>query len=159
MVAMVMVANRLALPTDHAWAAGIVDGEGCVTIRKTRQLSGGVKKLYYALIVTVGQSGKAIPVMLIRLRELYGGQITPARGGDRDGLKRQPKWQWCVAHRGAETMLRLISGYSVQKSDQISVALEYRAVAMGRGKVGLAQRYYKRLRSMKRYRRRSDGNV
>lgn len=135
---------------DHAWAAGIIDGEGCITI-KIQQ------RKYYHLQVIVGQSGETLPLMLKKLQRLYGGNIgnpyTEARGA------RLPKWYWQAVCGVAEEVLKKIMPYLVQKKDQAKVALRYRrGVGNPGGRITARQREisencYQQLRSMKRYRK------
>lgn len=132
-----------------AWAAGIIDGEGCISIRKCGP--------YYALSVVVGQSGKTVPTILKRLKTLYGGSIGNAMLDARGG--RQPKWHWQVVARTAETFLRAIQPHLVGKKTQAGLAIKYRELV---GKPGFrtSERNRKavaalhlQLRSMKNYRK------
>lgn len=141
---------RSTRKTDDAWAAGVIDGDGCVTIkrrRKSRAEGFAPSSAYFALWVIVGQSGATMPDMLKRLRWLYGGQIDPLK----QVPGRQKKWHWYVASARAEVFLRHVAPYVVQKRDQVRIALEYRRRALGRGKFELALAYYKRLRATKHY--------
>jgi len=97
-------------PTDLAWAAGIVDGEGCVYIR--------------------GQSSPALAVentsypMLRRLHELLGGRIRPRPRKDRD--KNLTCWEWySYAGRPCLRILRALRPYLVVKGAQADAVLEY----------------------------------
>lgn len=56
--------------TDLAWVAGILDGEGCLSIRKNWNRKGVIPR------ITVGQKGpNGQPQMLLRLQRLLGGYI------------------------------------------------------------------------------------
>lgn len=137
--------------TDHAWAAGIIDGEGCITIKKQRGK-------YYHFQIIVGQSGDTLPVMLSKLQELYGGNIGNPYT---DTRIRTPKWYWQVVCGTAEDALKKMLPYLVQKRDQALVALEYRASvgAPGKRKTSvqnqIAEHCYRKLREMKKYKRRT----
>lgn len=129
---------------QHAWAAGIIDADGCITIKRRRQ--GGAT--YYALFVVIGQvgDGDTPPLVLAKLQDLYGGSIEWA---DRPGRRRM--WHLPVSTANAEAMLRRIRPYLVGKANQADIALEYRERALGRGKGAAAEEYYWRLRETKNY--------
>jgi hypothetical protein len=126
--------------TDHAWAAGIIDGEGCIAIKRSRG--------YFVLALTVGQSGHDEPAMLRRLVELYGGTVRRGTVDARPGRRR--RWDWTVVGRQAEVVLRQVAPYVVAKREQLDLALEYRRVGLGRGRQGLAAFYFERIRAAKR---------
>jgi hypothetical protein len=130
--------------TFHAWAAGIVDGEGCIAIK--RNIQGG--KIYYSLWVTVGQSGKIKPAIIQTLEQSYGGSTSQSRDKRSNRL---PRWNWTASNQNAEAMLIRILPYLVGKADQARVALEYRKSALGRGNQVLAADYYWKLRGFKNY--------
>lgn len=130
-----------------AWAAGIVDGEGCITIRCQRGK-------YYALKVTVGQSGTKMPKMLIELKRLFGGSV--GRGGRKRAFKNSlPTYQWAVATDAAEKCVRAILPYLVEKVQQARVALQYRALVGAPGKRQTEQQHarivrcYEKLQQLK----------
>jgi hypothetical protein len=107
--------------TFHAWAAGIVDGEGCISIKRSA-------RGYYQVSVTVGQSGKRIPKMLTALKKAYGGSF--CRSGQWTDLDRRrnrmPKRNWQVVGRDAHSMLLKIYPYLIQKQNQARIAVEFR---------------------------------
>jgi hypothetical protein len=129
------------LELAHAWAAGIVDGEGCIQIRRNR--------LGHQLMLTVGQSGCGTPLMLLKMQELFGGRIWPHRGAKKDGASRKPHFVWGVVARDAESALRAIEPYAVEKSDQIRLALEYREKGVGRGRFEIASGFRSRLQEIR----------
>lgn len=135
-----------------AWAAGIIDGEGCISIRKCGP--------YYALSVVVGQSGKTVPAILKKLKVTYGGSVGNAMLDPRGG--RQPKWHWQVVAKTAEDFLRAIQPHLVGKKAQADLALKYRELV---GKPGFrtternrraVAALHLRLRSLKNYRKTHD---
>lgn len=54
----------MGIETEHAWAAGIVDADGCITIKRRRQ----GEATYYALFVIVAQSGQTEPPTIAKLQ-------------------------------------------------------------------------------------------
>lgn len=136
----------LASELEHAWAAGILDGEGSIQISRQR--------LGHTLTVSVGQSGKAgIPAaMLVKLKSHYGGSLVPhrrVRVAD-DGCIRKTHHHWAVVSRDAEVFLRSVAPYVVQKRDQVELALAYRENAVGKGKFDEAACYRDLLKAAKR---------
>jgi hypothetical protein len=135
--------------TFHAWAAGVLDGEGCIMIQRNR--------LGHSLTVSVNQSwNDGPPPMLLRLQEVYGGALNmnrsqpPGQHG-KDGIMRyRQNYIWAVVARRAEAMLRAIAPYVVQKADQLALAMEYRERATGRLRFEEAARYRAELQAMKR---------
>lgn len=103
--------------TDHAWAAGIIDADGHITI--ARKASG-----YYSLTVVVAQAGDTTPPVIARLHEMYGGNLWHSR----KVLPRRPIWHWQVTSAQAGAVLEQIAPYLVGKAEQGRIALEYRAL-------------------------------
>jgi len=132
----------------HAWAAGIVDGEGCIAIKRNHQDG----NIYYCLWVTVGQSGRSCPAILTALQKVYGGNLRRMKPDGR--IRRLPRWMWTVAAREAEKMLTFITPFLIGKREQALVALDYRKQGMGRGKVRIGEAFYWKLRGFKNYKHR-----
>src|SRR5260221_2107931 len=93
-----------------AWAAGIVDGEGCIFI------GAGV-----SLRVRVGVTNTDIR-MIERLKELFGGNAAYRRRNDRNPNHKNI-WDWEVAAKKAEACLKEVLPYLVCKRDQAELAL------------------------------------
>lgn len=131
-----------AADTDHAWAAGILDGEGCIQISRSRT--------GHTLNLTVGQSSRdgAPGPMLLRLQSLYGGRIWEHR--TRHRLGRRPHHVWGLVARQAEAVLRATLPYLVEKRGQAEIALEYRERGVGKGRFDIAAEYRARLQEAKR---------
>lgn len=134
-------------PITHAWAAGIVDADGCITIKR-RKVKGDV---YYSLFVIVAQSGDGVPPVIARLSEVYGGNVDRPYTAPKGLPNRRPRHQWYVSTARAEEFLRTIRPYLVGKADQADLALDYRDTAMGRGNRALAESFYERMRATKNY--------
>lgn len=133
-----------------AWAAGVVDSDGCITIKKRS----GSGLDYYNLYVLVAQSGDSIPPLIERLHEVYGGSLDTPYNHKSGG--RKPRWMWTVAAASAEDFLKRVKPYMVQKLDQAELALEYRRTAMGRGKRNLAAEFYGRMKATKNYTKKAE---
>jgi hypothetical protein len=146
--------------TDKAWAAGIIDGDGCVCISRNYETYKGNKTPYYCLRVTVSQSSEEVSPILHKLRTLWGGSISGKKISKATNAKRQPQRRWEISTASAEAFLRDIRPYSVAKSGQIEVAIEYRenAIATKRWDEGikdLQEKYFMKLKTFKPYTSRS----
>lgn len=103
--------------TDLAWAAGLIDGEGCISLNavRTRSKSG---RLTYELRVVVNNTDIRL---LNRLREVLGvGFICPMK---RYSARHRPAWQWEVKSRKAETVIRAVLLYLVGKREEAELGL------------------------------------
>lgn len=131
------------LETDRAWAAGIMDGEGCIRLQNRRNSSG---KISYTLRVSVSNTD---PPMLRRLVELFGGGVWPNRSATG-----KPMWQWVVWSKNAESALTAMAPYLITKKVQAQVALESQSLIKrnNRPNENLARlaELDQRLRSLKR---------
>jgi len=111
-----------------AWAAGIVDGEGCIRNSPSRRtLKNGGERIYYCPTIKVTQSSRdgAIPEMLLRLQKLFpGSQIwKPSLS---TGNRLIYDWALCNPEKvqAALCMLWIWLG-SVKKKDAISMMNQY----------------------------------
>lgn len=110
--------------TDLAWAAGIVDGEGCILIYEAHTKTGDTWVL--RLIVTNTDMR-----MLDRLRVIFNcGNIAIQRRRD---SRHKTAWRWEVSAKKAEQVLSLIKPYLVNKRDQAEVGLLSRSLMMRHG--------------------------
>jgi len=101
-----------------AWAAGFIDGEGCVAL--VRDTTRGT---YVRL--SVGQRTRE---PLTFLCELFGGSIHQE--------KTRPMWKWVVSHRTASKALTELLPYLVVKQDQAALALRFQSRRRVGGKRG-----------------------
>jgi hypothetical protein len=112
------IARGLALdPEELAWAAGVFEGEGTITIgRRGRDDT-------YRLIVTLGNTDAE---MVDFFHERWGGWKQPAYG-ERPG--RQPAWYWTVAGPRAEDFLRELAPHvrTQRVRRKVELGLEFRA--------------------------------
>ncbi len=114
-----------------AWAAGLIEGEGCLQFRK-RKRNGGRS---YDWTQSVHVSSTDLDV-LERLRDVLGGP--PVYGpyeptaSSRDGYNRQPHYTWRVSKREeVKRILELIRPYLCfrrgQKADEVLAGIAKRA--------------------------------
>ena len=100
--------------TDKAWAAGLFDGEGCIMIKRDYNKLRVTFSL--RLILTNNHVGA-----LEKFKTIVGG-IGSIRQWSRDGRK-NPTWDWRVASKQAEFVLKLLLPYLVVKHEQAELAL------------------------------------
>ena len=100
--------------TRLSWAAGIIDGEGC--IRLVRRSSSTCKE-QYCLFVKVNNTEIR---MLEELRKLFGGRIYLRKPGS---TTRHQSWDWQIWTLAAERMIKDILPFLVVKKDQAETAL------------------------------------
>ena len=99
------------LPSEIlAYAAGIVDGEGHVSIRRTTH--------YYAVSVSVSNSSKRLTDFLLKYFE--GSCNTGKRPN------RKPYHRWNIAANQAVQFLKAIYPYLVIKQDQADLVMQFR---------------------------------
>lgn len=98
--------------TELAWAAGFIDGEGCISVVRCTQA--GVTREQVQLLLDVAQ---VRPEALHKLVRLFGGRIR--LGGPGKGI-----YYWRLYGRKAGTVLSLVLPYLVTKRRQGELALE-----------------------------------
>ena len=97
-----------------AWAAGIIDGEGCILIYQAHTHTG---EAWVLRLIVVNTS----LIMLKRLKRIFGiGNISLQR---RHSRKHQACWRWEVSTRKAEYVLRLVLPYLVNKKREARLGL------------------------------------
>jgi hypothetical protein len=110
----------------YAWAAGIIDGEGCITIlRQHPGQSGRINTSYRVYLkVTMGHAPT-----IARLVDIF--QVGSVH------LQRSTRWNdafsWWVASRQAEVVLHIVRPYLVTKAVEADLAFEFFALGVGRG--------------------------
>lgn len=115
-------------PLDLAWAGGIIDGEGCIHIKRDRPTQTSKhKSTHYALLLLVTMVEEAT---IKDLRDLFGvGRVfvhTPA------GCRKA--WRWQCYPNDAIYVLCLVLPFLRNKRAQAMLAFEY--YDLGRGQRG-----------------------
>lgn len=99
----------------YAWAAGIIDGEGCIRLarmkRKNRPNDTWTIQVYVA---------NTDIRMLIKLRDLFGGTIANRKVVS---PKHKQQWRWQVFSKKAVAVLTTIKPWLIAKRDQSDVVL------------------------------------
>jgi hypothetical protein len=135
---------------DIAYAAGLFDGEGCITIAKAwYRKPDGTRRYYHALRLTLAMVDKA-PVHW--LADLFGGSVKPHSPGNK---KYRPQWRWEVRSLKAEKMLNAIYPYLKVKRKQADLAFLFRNTYSNSTKktlpemFGLREAFFNRMKTIK----------
>lgn len=107
----------------YAYLAGIIDGEGCISIRKLPR-----KYLYYNPMIEVGMTVRA-PIDL--LAKTFGNSVWYEVPRNQGRWKNQHKWR--VAGKNVIPVLNAILPYLTVKKEQALVALEFASIMSKRG--------------------------
>lgn len=92
-----MMYNSLMDKTQFAWAAGIVDGEGCFYNPKEKHRPEHGARGYTFVRAEVAQCGNdGIPSMLTRLQDIFGGKIYGPKARNDNGPIKSTKlyYKW-----------------------------------------------------------------
>lgn len=114
--------------TDLAWAAGIIDGEGCIYISRHAPVKkyGGLNPSYtLGLRVVMGHEGA-----IRRLLELFqvGGVYLVDQKRNKAKREWNDAWAYMVSARKLEPVLRAIYPYLIVKKAESEVAFEFLAL-------------------------------
>jgi hypothetical protein len=102
---------------DIGWTAGIVDGEGAVSLYRTERSDG---KHAYGVQVRVTNTD---PRMLQKLQGFWGGVLRPRKGKLRPNCRQA--WEWSLYGDQARELLRSTMEDLVTKREQAEIVLEY----------------------------------
>src|SRR5207302_4100828 len=86
------------LPTDWAYVAGLVDGEGCIAV--IRFYEPRRERYYYGITVVIANTDRAV---LEWIQTVWGGSVVPARSA---GGRAKSSWAWRSSTTLARTFLR-----------------------------------------------------
>lgn len=116
-----------AVRLGHAWAAALIDGEGCITIGKARQSHAG-RTVYYRADVKVSNT---VRPLLNPLETLFGGRVDHVRKND---SRKRDAWQWTTtgsAHTAQ--VLTAVRPFLIAKRAQADNALKACALLVRKG--------------------------
>lgn len=115
-----------------AWAAGIFDGEGCVSIGCVGPSQRrDIVNLSYRLTVkvTMGCEETVCCFGTVVEQGTFQNHVSVARIGCE---RMNPSYSWVAMSRKAEAVLKLLRPYLITKSREADVALEFMALPDGR---------------------------
>lgn len=107
---------------DLSWAAGFIDGEGCVTLSRGKSKRDPSKWRPY-LVLAVTQS---YPEPLERLSKVAGHGNVQGPYSYSGGLSKKPIYRWQLSRKQAETFLRELEPYLCsEKKEKFKECLEW----------------------------------
>lgn len=139
-----------------AWVAGLIDGEGCIYIRKRTEKAPSRKERSpsYALSLTVKMTHKPT---IEELKNIFGvGRIHRETPGK---LNKKVSWRWAVSTQEGADILRMILPYLKVKREEAELAIEFSEVSkrssFGRNTVKveiseLRDSFYRKLQELKK---------
>lgn len=121
------------IPTDLSpqYIAGILDGEGCISIAKNGESSGWIT-------IHVAMTARIIPDLLYAR---YGGSLSTSNGNP--GVHKDLT-TWMIASRKAEVVLKEVLEFLVVKKEQAEVALDFQSTSKPNGGRPLHYTVYER---------------
>ena len=109
--------------TDLAWAAGFLDGEGSVRIRRLPGAMAG-RPTFYGLSLSASQVERE---PLDKLRGLFGGSIHLQQPSPRQSANASPYYNWMVTGRTAAAAIRVLLPYFTVKRERAVLGLEFQS--------------------------------
>ena len=103
--------------TEKAYLAGLWDGDGCIYIRTQRSPKGRVQ---YVMGATLTMTHK--PTLKFWAERVGLGSV----GILHDGRAKKKSYQWKLAAKKAEELLRILYPYLMVKKDQADIAFRFR---------------------------------
>ncbi|MEH3087906.1 MAG: hypothetical protein PGN26_15535 [Xylophilus ampelinus] len=108
--------------TNLGWAAGLLDGEGCIRIdkRESRMHAAPAGQTVYSLEVTIAQPAR---INLERFRELIEVEGSLVASRSLDGQR----WIYLLSYRDADAgqLLQTVEPYLVATKPQVKVAIDF----------------------------------
>lgn len=103
---------------ELAYLAGIIDGEGCISIRKANP-SGSMRSVSYSAVLTVGNTSRALIEYLVDLHSV--GCVT-YRGPTKT---RRSSYLWSIESRKARDVVAPVRPHLVIKRAQADVFVDF----------------------------------
>jgi hypothetical protein len=138
---------------ETAWAAGLVDGEGCIHIMRGTTHPKR-KTIAYSMYLQVRMAHKPA---IVRLQDIFGcGHIKLVQPQERQW---KPTWLWHVSALPAAAVLQQMLPWLCVKQEEARVALAFQQLQSNRPKKNLRvppdveaqyQQYYEEMRALKR---------
>lgn len=113
--------------TEIAWAAGIFDGEGCISMN--RQRASTRKDLVtdtYRLVVKVTMGDKPT---ILRIAQIFGVGTVHNHVGNKAGAN--ASYSWVAQSQVAKAALCLVRPYLITKAEELALAFEFFALPSG----------------------------
>lgn len=138
--------------TEKAYAAGLIDGEGCIRIIHRGRMGGKVFRVgQFTLMVEVTNTDCK---MIDWLREKFGGTVSFLPESKEEN--RKARWHWRLAANNALACLDAIYPYVRTKQKQVILGRRFQRYAQRTGRkqnlriTALHEKFYARLRELNR---------
>lgn len=112
---------KLKRKEDKAYLAGLIDGEGCLHLRKLTFRYKEKRYTGYGLLLQIAVTYK--PILEWCKRTVGGGTLWKREDGRG---KRRTLWSWKIEHSMAEQLLRVIYPYLKIKKEEADIVFQYR---------------------------------
>ena len=119
---------------DVRWAAGFLDGEGCIQVRSRKTVR---RRSYYLTLY----AGQVDPRPLYALMDLFGGSVVRRTNASALARGRRKMFMWRITGRTCESALRQLLPYFIVKKRQAELALEFQ------DRLGIAPHHGRKLMS------------
>jgi hypothetical protein len=112
---------KISRQTKLAYAAGIIDGEGCISIYRCRVFGNGIYggkiKNYRMKVIVTQKDGKIVDWLVGN----FGGAIYLHWKGTKTGYSHE----WVISHQKASTFLKQILPFLIYKKPQAEIAIRF----------------------------------
>jgi hypothetical protein len=112
---------------DLAYTAGIIDGEGSIMVKRSKENRPGRPTREYRIVVSVGNTNR---LLLEWLLVRWEGSIKPYI---RKIPNCKPVYTWTLSAKSAVMFLKLIKDFLVIKKDQAELALIFQTTVKSGG--------------------------
>ncbi len=136
--------------TKLSYAAGILDGEGCITINKKKIRNGNYKGLfdnYYLSVIVTQKDGKIVDWLYGN----FGGCIYLHWKGTKTGYSHE----WVLNYQNAASFLKQILPFLTYKKPQAEVAIRFQSrinvgqTHLNEHELNIRKKIYEELSSLK----------
>lgn len=104
---------------DLAYMAGMLDGEGCISITKIRPKNTNRHNLSYGLQIRISMVDKSIPLLFLFV---FGGSLREVNYSHK-GYRNQ--WRWAVSGELAVRSLEMLMPYLRSKKNEAELAIKF----------------------------------
>ncbi len=109
------------MDTEYAWAAGFIDGEGTITLKRYKSRY-ATRKIHYQPFVSLAQANHDGHYQGVeKLKEIFGGSLSRYKAVP----PRKETLAWCVVSRDAVDCLKKIRPYLIVKAKHADLLISY----------------------------------
>lgn len=108
---------------DLVYMAGFFDGEGCISVSRSRKKTNNKLYLKYYITLTVGQSGEQGKKICEWIQDIFGGKVFESHR-NRHLFDSSLEWVWAATQK-PHIFLKQILPYLKIKKKQAELAIEF----------------------------------